>query len=359
MRAIAFALAFASSLVISLAQVSFAEMASSEKVVGIIEKSKVLGESAKLLASINGTEATISTYRHKESVDKDNDCKIDAALIAKELMVTNDLGLRRVIVHFHEPDLTGKFREVSVSYAEIKAFASGAVQQSDFLASLGLNLIPEPKAASANEHSRAEGGDSVKDPVNPVADASAGTQPFASGENKATEKFSSADLGSGKNTTGGPASALSTNSKSSAPGKVVLPRQRFTSPRCGFTFLLPYGWTLALEGKAKFSRRQPGELVFALHNPSTGYDQIECRRRTDKSSPDQCAAIIKKEFTYPGANIDKYQSISFGKGPYGGAFVLARYPNNDGEYHETHLLFGSAGLFYDLRGWGPVKDKTF
>ncbi len=131
-------------MLMAISPVIAAELPTADKVTSIITKSKILGDNTKLVSSVSGTEAVVSTYRHRDSVNIDKDCKIDASLIAKELMITNDLGIRRVVVHFHEPDLTGNYREVSVSFAELKAFASGAVEQKDFLDSLGLNLVPEP-----------------------------------------------------------------------------------------------------------------------------------------------------------------------------------------------------------------------
>lgn len=350
------------------------ESISGEKITSIITKSKILGENTRVVSTVSGTEAVISTYRHKESVDIDKDCKIDASFIAKELMISNDFGLRRVSVHFHEPDLTGNYREVSVSFAEIKAFSSGAVEQKDFLASLSLNLVPEPGAKAKIETSAGS--------TNPNENKTGVNAPLVSPEGNAAGTAStsiSSSITASKNLTGagtsGPTNSILSATPTSNVGKntgisavkskLALPRQRFSSARAGFTFLLPYGWTLETNTpvpQPRFPRRgRPitSETIFILKNPSTGYRQIECYRKTDSSSPDASAAKVKQEFSYEGTHVDKYQSVSFGKGPYGGALVSVRYPHEAGEYHETHLFFGTAGMYYDLRGWGPTTDKTF
>lgn len=361
-----------SLIMLGFSPVMAAEVPTPDKITSIITKSKVLGDNTKVVSSISGNEAVVSTYRHRDSVNIDNDCKIDASFIAKELMIANDFGLRRVTVHFHEPDLIGNYREVSVSFAEIKAFASGAVEQKDFLASLSLNLLPEPGSKSS---AASEQGSSTGASDNSKGAAASGSPADMSAQASATDssknQLASVTQGSGPSASAAPGIAVSGSTKSSssakAPAKVILPRQRFSSARAGFTFLLPYGWILEplkapsapARGFQRRGRPSTSETIFILRNPSTGYKQIECYRKTDNSTPDISAAKIKQEFSYPGTHIDKYQSISFGKGPYGGALVVARYPHEAGEYHETHLFFGSPGMYYDLRGWGPTSDKTF
>lgn len=346
-----------------------AEQPSADKVTSIITKAKLLGDNTKVVSSVSGAEAIVSTYRHRDSVNVDKDCKIDASLIAKELMITNDLGLRRVIVHFHEPDLAGNYREVSVSFAELKAFASGAVEQKDFLDSLDLKLVPEPVTATKEA---APAGSAGILPASTVANA--GIAPSTTTAGTATAATASAQIPATNSTasTSNPrvtatsnaaTGSASTSPTSSTPPKKNLPRQKFSSQRCGFTFLLPYGWTLDQpDATPRFQRRgRPvtSETIFVLKNPTTGYKQIECYRKTDGSSPDLSAAKLKQDFSYSGTHFDKYQSVAFGKGRYAGALVAVRYPHEAGEYHETHLFFGSPGMYYDLRGWGPTTDKTF
>ena len=341
------------------------EATNAEKVTNIINKSKILGENTRVVSSVSGTEAVVSTYRHRDSVNIDNDCKIDASLIAKELMISNDLGLRRVVIHFHEPDLTGNYREVSVSFAEIKAFAAGAVEQKDFLASLGLNLLPEPgNKTAATLASSQEPSKSATAPTTPDSkDGKAAV--ITTSDQKPTSSSALSSGSSASSANAGAAGQSKSVASAKSVSKAVLPRQRFSSPKCGFVFLLPYGWTLELANPSPTSPRQrmrrpsTSDLVFVLRNPATGYKQIECYRKTDRSTPDLSAAKMKQDFSYPGAKIDKYQSVAFGKGRYAGAMVVARYPHEAGEYHETHLYFGSPGMYYDLRGWGPTNDPTF
>lgn len=71
-------------IMLGFSPVMAAEVPTPDKITSIITKSKVLGDNTKVVSSISGNEAVVSTYRHRDSVNIDNDCKIDASFIAKD-----------------------------------------------------------------------------------------------------------------------------------------------------------------------------------------------------------------------------------------------------------------------------------
>lgn len=315
------------------------QIASAEKISEIIEKSKVFSTGYKLKATVSGNEAVLSTYINRESKDKDRDCKIDASLIAKELMISNELGLRRIVVNFHEPDLTGKYRNVTVSYAEIKAFAAGAVEQEDFLSSINLKLLQD--AGKSKDDTETASAESHL----PEKSESAGMQD----ETQAPKDNTLADPASNAKETarGGPDS-----SSSKLPAKEIA-KPIYTHRSTGISFTVPRDWSV----EDKFI--PGGGLLFKLHSKRTGMSNLELSVQQSTLSPGQCALAQKKKFAYTGVNFERYQSLKFGKGGYDGALIILTYPHESSErYYEMHLYFGKTNTIFDLWGWCPVKEYS-
>ncbi len=316
-----------------------AEAASNEKIVAIIEKSSDLGAGTKVLASVSGNEVTVSTYRHKESKDIDNDCKIEATLMAKELMISNDFGLRRVIVHFHEPSLTGKYREVIVSYAEIKAFATGAVKDADFMSSLTLNLIPEPIKAAGQDKGEQTNTSAPNTAAGSASDTTASSTAVAS----ATTSSSNSNNAKANETS---------NSKShtAEPKPEAAKKLTYVSRRTGISFEFPPDWTI------KDNFPTSGDLFVQMIAPKTKESNIEFGLRRTPRTPLECAQAQRKLFDYDGVRLEECRRIKFGKGGYDGALVILSYPHSSGErYYENHLYFGKPNAIFDVWCWCDVK----
>lgn len=107
-----------------------------DKVQALIEKAKILGQDYKVSAAVNGEEAIIATYSSARSRKVDDDCKINAILMAKKIMEADPQDIKRVRVRFYDPNETKKYREVVIREGDIKAFGSRQMSQKDLLASI-------------------------------------------------------------------------------------------------------------------------------------------------------------------------------------------------------------------------------
>ncbi|MBP9091148.1 hypothetical protein KBI23_08970 [bacterium] len=104
------------------------------QIVKAIDQAKILANGTGVNAAINGSEVYISAYRHTRA--NDNDCKIEALLLAKTTidLAPNDIG--RVTVYFHNKLNPKKRKAVSVTAGDVKAFGSGQLGKEQLLASL-------------------------------------------------------------------------------------------------------------------------------------------------------------------------------------------------------------------------------
>ena len=110
--------------------------ATSEKVVAAIKAAKILPAATKLNAAYAASdkELSITTFVNPKSKNSENDCKIDALLIARKALDTLKTALR-VKVRFYDQSVTS-YWEVKVSKADIAAFSGGAVSSDELLGSL-------------------------------------------------------------------------------------------------------------------------------------------------------------------------------------------------------------------------------
>ncbi|MDP3507859.1 MAG: hypothetical protein Q8T09_07700 [Candidatus Melainabacteria bacterium] len=104
------------------------------QIVTAVDQAKILANGTGVRAAINGSEVYISAYRNTRA--NDNDCKIEALLIAKTTidLAPNDIG--RVTVYFHNTLNIKKRKVVSVTAGDVKAFGSGQLGKEQLLASL-------------------------------------------------------------------------------------------------------------------------------------------------------------------------------------------------------------------------------
>lgn len=109
-----------------------------DDLVKVVEKAKILSPEYQVRASVGAGEAQISTYRNPKAGDKD--CKIDAVLIAKEVMQADPSGITRVIVRFYDTTNVSRFREVSVRQGDVKAFGSRQMSPDELLSSIDIRI---------------------------------------------------------------------------------------------------------------------------------------------------------------------------------------------------------------------------
>lgn len=109
---------------------------SSQDLVSAIEKAKVLSAGTRISAALSNGEAYISTFKNAKATDED--CKIEAILVAKALMDLAPSDINRVNVYFYNAMRLNKRKEVSVSAGDVKAFGSGQLSQDQLLGSIAI-----------------------------------------------------------------------------------------------------------------------------------------------------------------------------------------------------------------------------
>ncbi|HNN62642.1 MAG TPA: hypothetical protein PKH78_06355 [Candidatus Obscuribacter sp.] len=104
-------------------------------VVAAIDKAKVLDASIRVNAQVTPEVIYISTYKNPKANDRD--CKIEAVLLAKTVIVL-DNKVPRVEIRFYSQNALSRFKKISVSAGDVKAFAAGTMQEDQLLNSLVL-----------------------------------------------------------------------------------------------------------------------------------------------------------------------------------------------------------------------------
>ncbi|MBU6451400.1 MAG: hypothetical protein KGS72_06460 [Cyanobacteria bacterium REEB67] len=130
-------LLLASSIVIiSLSTCNSAAQAavSANDIVSVVEKAKILSSGTRVAAAINGSEVYVSTYKNARATD--NDCKIEAVLVAKTAMDLAPNEISRATVYFYSTANINKRKFVTVTAGDVKAFGSGQLGQEQLLSSL-------------------------------------------------------------------------------------------------------------------------------------------------------------------------------------------------------------------------------
>ena len=104
----------------------------------LIQKAGILSPGYGVTVSIIGQEATVSTYLNRSARDLENDCKIDAVLIARQLFAAAHSNLARVKVVFNDASSPGQYWAVTVTTGDIKAYGSRQLSMQQLLSSLEL-----------------------------------------------------------------------------------------------------------------------------------------------------------------------------------------------------------------------------
>jgi hypothetical protein len=104
-------------------------------IISAIDKGKILAPSIRVNAQVRPDVVYISTYKNLKANDRD--CKIEAVLLAKTVM---DLApeIPRVEVRFYEQTSLNRFKQISISAGDVKAFASGSIKEDQLLNGLVL-----------------------------------------------------------------------------------------------------------------------------------------------------------------------------------------------------------------------------
>lgn len=117
---------------------------------GLVRSAKILDPVYPVQVRLENREAILTTMRHPKATEQD--CKIDAVLVAKAVMdaYPKDVARIKLVLSTSNSDT---MQEVTVTTGDIKAFATGSISKDDLLTSLELKNF-EP---SANEQEAISG----------------------------------------------------------------------------------------------------------------------------------------------------------------------------------------------------------
>ncbi len=133
------------------------------ELVAILRNARVVSADYPLRASYNEREAIVTTKRNP--LAKDNDCKIDAVMMAKALMDSFP-EILRIKVLFSDLEQQ-KYTSVNLSKGDIASFGAGKLGQKDFLDSLEISTFKENVSPFA---SRSDGAVSTGVAPGPLQD---------------------------------------------------------------------------------------------------------------------------------------------------------------------------------------------
>jgi len=123
---------------------------SDSEAVDALEKAKILAPTIRLNARVAEDGIEVATYKNPKA--NQNDCKIEALLIAKTLVDLAPGEVPRVVVYFYNSTSLSSFKQVSVTAGDVKAFAAGAISKDELLKSLVIKddsiLEPAKRVAS-------------------------------------------------------------------------------------------------------------------------------------------------------------------------------------------------------------------
>lgn len=119
---------------VSLSQATFAQ--TSETIEQLVNNAKILPAEYKIRAYVKGPEATIVTYRNAKAIDQD--CKIDAILIAQKVMEAykSIAAVRTQFCYINSPS---QYDQVEIHAGDVKAFDTGGLTKQRLLDSLPIS----------------------------------------------------------------------------------------------------------------------------------------------------------------------------------------------------------------------------
>lgn len=124
--------------------------ASDSALTKVIRDAQVLDADSPLTAKIEGMESIVTTDRHPKATD--DDCKIDATLIAKAIFEKHK-SLAKVRINFVGTKCT---TSVSISAGDICAFNNGGINEKQLLNGIDLTTISKTTLAASSTATSAD-----------------------------------------------------------------------------------------------------------------------------------------------------------------------------------------------------------
>ncbi|MBS1993552.1 MAG: hypothetical protein JSS83_23720 [Cyanobacteria bacterium SZAS LIN-3] len=114
---------------------------SSEKLITLVQSAKILDPDYPIHITLDKTEASVVTVRHPQATEQD--CKIDAVLLAKTIMDAYPKTITRVklVLSDHNSEA---MNELTVTTGDVRAYATGTITKDELLASLEMKKVVNP-----------------------------------------------------------------------------------------------------------------------------------------------------------------------------------------------------------------------
>lgn len=126
---------------------------SDDKLLSAIRAANVVKPGLPLRVAVDGSKVIVQTQRTKKQ--NDNDCKIDAAFIAKSVLDCKAQGVDRVNVLFSH-DTDEKFDKVAVTSDDVTRFGNGSISEQDLLKRVSISPVQPAQIRSLAPHADAE-----------------------------------------------------------------------------------------------------------------------------------------------------------------------------------------------------------
>lgn len=135
-----------------------------KEIEAVLKESNDIPKTKKFsVGSSSESDVQVSTYIEPGSKDPDQDCKIDAVLLARTIM-TKFSDVKRVTVNFFGFGASKNYKQATITKPEIVAFGSGQVSGGELLGAIRLeekaNLAAEQSSSSSSSSSASSSSDS-------------------------------------------------------------------------------------------------------------------------------------------------------------------------------------------------------
>lgn len=123
-------------------------------VVNLLQTSSILAPGEKVSATVKDSEVSVYAYVNPNAKQIDNDCKIDAVLMARKIFSKYGQAVARVKLNFFERSNPRMVRIVTITAGDVAAFAAGSTSMQQLMSSLELRKeatkaasVPPPKGS--------------------------------------------------------------------------------------------------------------------------------------------------------------------------------------------------------------------
>lgn len=305
-----------------------------------ITQASILGPDCRINVVTESNQAIVTTFLDRASKREDDDCKINAVLIAKNIMQM-DSDVVKVKVLFYDVDAV-KYRQVVVKAGDVLALGGGQIDNQKLLSSL------EITSGSRSEESTPSPSPVTSGPAVSVPTSTTATTPSKDLPPNTAVATSTATATTPKTSSGTNASASTT-----PPAKTSSPSPP-TFSAAGITFTYPRDW---------IPKRGANASVLAHFFSSTMADTnyIDVDFFNENRSVEGLADEKYKDWLYqPNYQVVYSGAIKLGaKGTIAGVsrlitYQIENYPEY--RYYQRHVFFGKPGRIYCLRYHAQYKD---